>query len=305
MALAAAGIGKGDEVIVPEVTWIASAAPINYVGATPVFADVEENWCLSVESLEANFTSATRAVIAVDLYGDMPDMPAIRDFCNCHNLLLIEDAAQAIGSTWGSQRAGTFGHVGVFSFHGSKTMTTGEGGMLITDDQQLHERIQMLSDHGRRPGDKSFVNEEVAFKYRMSNLQAAFGLGQLERLDELVRKKRQIHSWYSAHLNEVADRFRLSESSNEVCSSHWMVSVTDAQQGRSKHEWIEALRKLDVDCRPVFSPLSSLPAYNQRHCAERNPVAYRSTQSAINLPSALSLTESDVSLVCSAIKRAM
>src|SRR5688572_16563439 len=168
LSLLALGVGPGDEVIVPDATWIASAAPITYVGATPVFADIDERtWCLSAESFEACITPATKAVISVALYGNMPDMDAIKDVAQRHGIPIVEDAAEAIGSEYKGRKAGSFGHASVFSFHGSKTLTTGEGGMLLTDEAGLFERAQVLRDHGRKPGDKMFFNHEVAYKYKM------------------------------------------------------------------------------------------------------------------------------------------
>src|SRR2546425_644031 len=150
LSLAALGIGPGDEVVVPDVTWIASAAPVSYVRATPVFADIDpETWCLSADSFEACVTPKTKAVIPVDLYGNMPDMDAIRSVARRHGVAIIEDAAAAIGAEYKGRKAGTFGDTGVFSFHGSKTLTTGEGGMLITDREDIYRRCLVLGPHGR------------------------------------------------------------------------------------------------------------------------------------------------------------
>src|SRR5262249_30332045 len=145
-------------------------------------------------------TPRTRAVIPVDLYGGMPDLVAIERCAAEHGLAVIEDAAQAVGATLGSRKAGAFGVASVFSFHGSKTLTTGEGGMLLTADEPLFRRAQLLRDHGRVPGDVSFVNQEVGHKYKMSALQAALGLAQIERVEELVARKRQIFDWYRVRL---------------------------------------------------------------------------------------------------------
>ena len=197
LALLALGIGEGDEVIVPDCTWIASVAPVHYVGATPVFADIDpDSWCLSSEAFESAISPRTKAAIVVDLYGAMPDWDRISEIAARHGIVLIEDAAEAAGSLWRERPAGSFGTMSAFSFHGSKTLTTGEGGMLVLDDDHLRTRVLQLRDHGRVPGDTMFFNEEVGWKYKMSSMQAALGLAQLERLDELVGKKRQIFSWY-------------------------------------------------------------------------------------------------------------
>src|SRR5262245_22904218 len=182
LALAGLGIGPGDEVIVPDLTWIASAAPVTYVGATPVFADVDrDSWCLDAASLASCITARTKAAIVVDLYGNMPDWSALTAVARQHGIALIEDAAQAIGSRYRDKAAGAFGIAGAFSFHGSKTLTTGEGGMLVTDDERLHRRCLILRDHGRVPGDVMYFNQEIGFKYRMSAMQAALGLAQLRQ----------------------------------------------------------------------------------------------------------------------------
>ena len=189
LALLALGVGAGDEVVVPDSTWIATSAPVSYVGATAVFADVDPaTWCITAASLEAVITPRTKAVILVDLYGSMPDMDATLAVARRHGLAVIEDAAEGLGSEFRGRPAGSFGEVSVFSFHGSKTLTTGEGGMLVTDRTDLFERAQFLRDHGRVPGDVQFYNAEVAYKYKMTSMQAALGLAQIERGDELITR---------------------------------------------------------------------------------------------------------------------
>ncbi len=303
LSLAALGIGPGDEVIVPEITWIATSAPIQYVGASPVFVDVEaDTWCMSVESVRRALTPRTKAVIAVDLYGGMPDYGALRALCEEWGITLIEDAAQAAGATLDGKPAGSFGKAGVFSFHGSKTLTTGEGGMLVTSDDTLHERVLFLRDHGRPPGDKLFRNAEVAFKYRMSSVQAAMGLAQTERLDDLTQKKRQIFAWYAERLGDMPG-LSLNFQPERVKNSYWMVTaVLDPALGLNKSELKTLLEQRQIETRPFFNPLSSLEAYSGTVAAERaaesNPVAYALSPYGINLPSALCLTEADVDTVC-------
>lgn len=300
LALLALGVGPGDEVIVPEITWIATSAPVSYVGATPVFADVEpDTWCLSARSFADRITPRTKAVIPVDLYGNVPDWDAIRAIASARGIAVIEDAAEAIGSEWRGRKAGTLGDVGVFSFHGSKTLTTGEGGLLATDRKDMYERAGVLRDHGRAPGDKQFWNVEVAHKYKMSSMQAALGLAQLQRLDELVGKKRQIFSWYQAGLTGLAD-VALNLERPGTKNSYWMVTVVSDRI--AKEAAIASLREREIDARPFFYPLSSLPAYGAHDRSAENPVAYRLSPHAINLPSALNLTESQVAEVCAALK---
>lgn len=303
LSLAAMGIGPGDEVIVPDITWIATSAPIQYVGAVPVFADVDPHtWVLTPESLKECVTSRTRAAIPVDLYGSMPDYEGLRRVADAHGVALIEDAAEAVGSTWHGRPAGSFGTTGVFSFHGSKTLTTGEGGLLATSDEALFRKILQLRDHGREPGDRFFRNTAVGFKYKMSAMQAALGTAQLERVEELVAKKRQIFSWYRERLEDLQD-IALNAEPPGLRNSYWMVTLVWDRQGRPDQRRLQdELDRRGIDTRPFFHPLSSLPAY-QHHpqsgpARDRNRVAYGLRDRALNLPSALNLTEGQVDRVC-------
>lgn len=306
LALEALGIGPGDEVIVPELTWIASSAPIAYVGATPVFADVDaRSWCLDAEALERSITPRTKAAIVVDLYGNMPDWPALEAVAARHNIALIEDAAEAIGSTHRGKPAGAFGAASVFSFHGSKTLTTGEGGMLLTDDEALLHRCLVMRDHGREPGDFMFFNSEVGFKYRMSAMQAALGIAQLERLDELVAKKRAIFGWYRERL-AAHPAITLNSEADGVLNSYWMVTaLIDPALNVSKEALVPRLTAQGVSVRPFFYPLSAIPAYRGHPSSigarARNPVAYDISWRGINLPSGYNMTPELVDRVCVAL----
>ena len=300
LALAALGVGPGDEVVVPETTWIASSAPISYVGATPVFADIDPvTWCMSASSLASVITERTKAIIVVDLYGGMPDWTALAAVADAAGVPLIEDAAEAVGSSWDGRPAGSFGAASVFSFHGSKTVTTGEGGMILVDDPELAARIAVLRDHGRPPGDTRFRNEEVAFKYKMSPVQAALGLAQLERLDELIARKCDIFGWYKERLRDVGGMTLNAEPAG-VRNTYWM--VTAIIDGVDKAWLADELRDQGIDTRPFFDPLSSLPAYESlpsaAAAAEVNLVARAVGPYGINLPSALRLTEPDVDAIC-------
>ncbi len=310
LALMALGVGPGDEVIVPDVTWIASAAPVTYVGATPVFADIDaETWCMSPESFRECVTPRTKAVIPVDLYGGMPDMDEIRRLAEARGIPVIEDAAESVGSEWRGKKAGSLGTVGVFSFHGSKTLTTGEGGLLVTRDEKLFARAQVLRDHGRRPGDRLFFNAEVAHKYKMSALQAALGLAQLERIEELVAMKRRIFDWYREELASVP-ALTLNAEPPGTKNSYWMVTVVvDAARGVTTKDLMARLDAADIDSRPFFHPLSALPAYAGRPEADaaraRNKTAHAVSGRAVNLPSALNLTRAQVARVCDVVRAAV
>jgi len=310
LSLLSLGIGKGDEVIVPDLTWIATAAPITYVSATPVFADCDEKtWCISSDAFQECITPGTKAVIPVDLYGNMPEMHAIRDIAHDHGIAIIEDAAEAIGSEYHGKRSGSFGDTGVFSFHGSKTMTTGEGGMLVTDRKDLYDRCLTLRDHGRAPGEKMFWNAEVGYKYKMSSMQAALGLAQLERIDELVDKKRQIFALYRKNLQFV-DGITLNYEAPGTKNSYWMVTaIFDPKYRLQKEDIMHKLKENGIDSRPFFYPLSSQPAYEYtvqaKKAQTKNMVSYRISPLGINLPSGMSTDHEIVAHVCHVLKQVL
>ncbi len=307
LALLAAGVGPGDEVIVPDATWIASVAPAVYVGATPVFADIDaRTWCLCAESFESLITPRTKAAIVVDLYGSMPNWDDLAEIADRHGVVLIEDAAEAVGSCWRGRPAGSFGAMSAFSFHGSKTLTTGEGGMLVLDDDRLLDRVLRQRDHGRSPGDTMFFNEEVGWKYKMSSMQAALGLAQLERLDELVAGKRRIHGWYREQLAGWIGGL-LNPDVPGLYNSYWMTTIIlDRDIGLTKEAIVPLLRERGVDVRPFFYPLSGIPAFRDtpqaRAARARNINSYAITPYGINLPSALALERSQVDEVSATLR---
>jgi perosamine synthetase len=307
LSLLALGIGPGDEVIVPDITWIATAAPISYVGAAPVFADIDaRRWCLAPEAFEACVTPRSKAVIPVDLYGNMPAMDAIQEVARRHRIPIIEDAAEAIGSEYRGRRAGSLGAIGVFSFHGSKTVTTGEGGMLVTDREDVYRRVELLRDHGRRPGDKMFLNVEIGHKYKMSSMQAALGLAQLERIDELIARKAEIFAWYAQGLMDL-DGVALNHEAPGTRSTYWMTTIIwDPAYGFRKEYLMDLLERRGIDTRPFFHPLSSLPAYSglaeAAAARERNHVSYQISPYGVNLPSGLNMTAEKVAYVVQVVR---
>jgi len=306
--LTALGVGEDDEVIVPECTWIASAAPITYLRAKTIFCDIDPvHWCLDPESVERAITPKTKAIIAVDLFGNMPLMDELTAVAERHGIPLIEDAAEALGSTYKGRKAGTFGVGSTFSFHRTKTLTTGEGGMLILDDQQLYERCVVLRDHGRRPGGKMYFNEEVTYKYMPFNLQAALGYAQFQRLDELVGCKRQIFDMYKERLAGIDD-IELNAEPVDGFNSVWITAVVFGKsRALTKADAMQKLSDIGVPARPFFYPLSSLPAYPGREAEgrARNPRSYDISDRAINLPGAMNLTEDQIDFICDGIKKVL
>lgn len=304
LLLAGLGVGQGDEVIVPECTWIGSTACITYQKAETIFADIDPiHWCLTPDSIQKKITPKTKAVIVVDLYGNMPSWDAIAELCRQKRIHLIEDAAEAVGSSYKGIRAGKFGIGSTFSFHRTKTITTGEGGMLLLDDPKLYERCKFLRDHGRKPG--TYYNTEVTFKYMPFNLQAALGYAQFQRIQELVDKKRWIWQGYKNRLEKVPD-ILFNPEAEGVYNGVWATALIFGKSHRmSREDALQELPKLGVPTRPFFYPLSSLPAYPGRSAEgkEKNPVAYDVSSRGINLPCALNLTEDDLNTVAAGIKK--
>ena len=304
LLLAGLGIGEGDEVIVPDCTWVGSTACVTYQRAKTVFADIDPtHWCLTAESIERAITPNTKAVIVVDLFGNMPDWDAIKNLCDARGLLLIEDAAEALGSVYRGTRAGKFGVGSTFSFHRTKTISTGEGGMLLIDDDALFQRCKFLRDHGRQPG--TYYNTEITFKYMPFNVQAALGYAQFQRIDELVGKKRWIWKGFCERLADIAD-IKLNPEPEYVTNGVWATAlVFGRSHGVTRDIALEELPKLGLPARPFFYPLSSLPAYPGREAEGRanNPVAYDTSEHGINLPCALNLTDANLDTVSQGIHR--
>jgi perosamine synthetase len=300
-------IGPGDEVIVPDVTWIASVAPVAYVGADPVLVDsLPDTWCIDPAAVEAAIGPRTRAILGVDLYGSMCDWTALERIAEKHDLHLIEDAAEAMGSSYRGRRAGSFGRAAAFSFHGSKTVVTGEGGMLVTSDRELLDSVLFLRDHGRKPGDRHYINDDIAFKYRMSAVTAALGAAQMERIDELISRKRQIFSWYKEGLSGVAG-ITLNAEPDGMLNSFWMVTaILDPAHGMDKFQVIDAFDKRNVDARPFFTPLFEQPAFAGRQASKRfvtpNGRGHVIARHGVNLPSGYHMTREIVAFVCDAFR---
>lgn len=302
MGLAALDIGPGDEVILADTNWVASVAPVVHLGATPVFVDIlEDSWTLDPDQVAAAITPRTRAVLAVHLYGNLCEMDRLQALCERHGIALIEDAAEALGSEWHGRKAGSMGRFGAFSFHGTKTLTTGEGGMFVTSDAALYTRVLGLSNHGRARGEtRQFWPAEVGFKYKMSNIQAALGCAQLERIDVLAARKRAILARYRMLL---AGRpgLRMNPEPAGTVNGAWMPTVVfDASTGITRERLLAAFAAESIDARVFFHPLSSLPPFGGRAL---HPRAEDIAARAINLPSFHDMTDAQQDRVAGVILR--
>jgi perosamine synthetase len=297
VALLALGIGEGDEVIVPSFTYIASVNAVKYTGAKPVFVDSDlQTWQLDPTKFEDQITKKTKAIMAVHLYGQPCEMDVILSIAKKHNLFVVEDCAEAFGSLYKGKHVGTFGDVSTFSFFGNKTITTGEGGMVVTNDSSLHEKAVHLKGQGLAK-DREYYHDIVGYNYRMTNICAAIGCAQLERANELIEKKILIAKWYAEKLRRLPVTFH-SEIGN-VKHSFWMISIllkdSDEREKIRFH-----LKENGTETRPTFHPVHLMPMYFEKGFSL--PVAEELGSRGINLPSYPELSETDVDIICNQIK---
>jgi perosamine synthetase len=301
MGMAALGIGPDDEVIMADTNWIATVAPITYLCAKPVFVDIlPDSWCLDPDLVEKAITPRTKAIIAVHLYGNLCEMDKLLAIGEKYGIPVIEDAAEAIGSIYHGKRAGSMGKFGAFSFHGTKTLTTGEGGIFVTNDSGLYEYVLTLSNHGRARGQtKQFWPDMIGFKYKMSNIQAAIGCAQVERIDELTLRKREIFSYYRERLTTIPGLSMNSEPVDTV-NGVWMPTVVlNLETGITREILQAAFASENIDARVFFHPLSSLSMFNDQI---HNVLAWSIPKRAINLPSFHDISKPELVRVVDVIK---
>lgn len=299
LALVALGIGPGDEVLVPTLTFVATANSVRYTGANPVFVDSEPvTWNIDPAKIDEKITSRTKAIIPVHLYGHPVDMDPIMEISRKHGLKVIEDAAEAHGAQYKGRIVGGLGDMSCFSFYGNKIITTGEGGMLLTDNEQLAERARFLKDHAMSP-ERRYWHPEIGYNYRLTNLQAALGVAQLERIQEFVQKKRENAALYNSLLSNVHG-LTLPPEAPWARSVYWMYSVlVEEDYPLSRDDLMSKLKEADIDSRPFFYPVHTMPPYKGD---EPCPVADSLSRKGINLPSASTLTERQIERICQVLK---
>ncbi|MBD3636689.1 MAG: DegT/DnrJ/EryC1/StrS aminotransferase family protein [Crocinitomicaceae bacterium] len=297
IALLALGIGEGDEVITPTLTYIATANAITYTGAKAIFVDsLASNWQMDPKDVKRKITSKTRAVICVHLYGHPCDMTALREICDEHNLFLIEDCAEAIGSEFNGKKVGTFGDIATFSFYGNKTITTGEGGMVVTNDVTLYDRSVHFKGQGLAMH-RQYWHDVIGYNYRMTNICAAIGLAQLENVERIIEMKRDIAEWYREELQDLPVTFQPEDAN--VFHTYWMCSILVENSG-DRDKLRNHLKKNGIDTRPLFYPIHTMPMYAQNF--ERHKVAEDLGWRGMNLPSYPELTKEDIQYITGVIR---
>ena len=305
LALVALGVAAGDEVIVPTLTFVATANAVTYCGARPVFVDSEPGtWNIDPALVEAKITPRTKGIIAVHLYGHPADADALRDIAGRHNLFLVEDAAEAHGATYKGRSAGSLGDAAAFSFYGNKIIATGEGGMVTTDDDALAGRVRLLRGQGVDP-ERRYWFPVVGYNYRMMNLPAAIGLAQLERADWHTRRRREVAEGY-LNLLRGLPCLRQQEESQWVRHAYWMFSVVLGGQSNVGRDTLMArLDERGVETRPLFHPLHLLPPYREAARGEEFPVAEWLARRGLSLPTWAGLSPEDLRYVCESLRESL
>jgi perosamine synthetase len=306
LALIALGIGPGDEVIVPALTFVASVNAIKFVGAKPIFIDIEpETFNLDISALESLITKKTKAIITVDLYGHPVDFDAIKKICEQHQLKLISDSAESLGSLYKGKPTGNQGDISIFSFFGNKIITTGEGGMVVTNSKKLYDTCKLYRDQGKDTSVHNYYHPVIGYNYGFTNLQAAVGIGQLKQIGALVKKKRAIATLYQKLLSGI-EGISFQKEQAYAQSNWWMFSilVDKAKFGLSRDELMSFLKGKNIETRPFFYPMHMLPPYSQGLKPSDYKVAKKISDQGINLPSFASLETTDIKYICHSIRSA-
>ena len=300
LALLVMGVGPGDEVIIPDLTFVASANAVSYTGAKPVFVDVEEEtWTIDPGKIREKINTRTKAIMVVHLYGHPANMDELRNIARQHKLFLIEDAAEAHGALYKGKKVGSLSGLACFSFYGNKIITTGEGGMVVTNNAALAQKARFLRDHGmsRR---RKYWHTVIGYNFRLTNIQAAIGLAQLEKIGETIFRKREIARFYNQYLAGIKGLV-LPREASWAKNVYWMYStLVDSAFGISRDKLIIKLRNSGIDTRPFFIPLHKLPPYRD---FKNYPVSGKLSKKGLNLPSSPALTEPEIKYVSESIRK--
>lgn len=301
LALLSLGIKEGDEVVVPDLTFAATINAVIYTGATPVIVDIEkDSWCMSPENFKKAITPKTRAVIPVHIYGQPCNMKAISKIALDSGIDMVEDCAEALGAEYNGKKVGLFGKVSCFSFYANKIITTGEGGMCVTKDKRIAERIKLFRDHGMNPH-KKYWHIAVGYNYRLTNLQASIGLAQLERIDGLIKHRNRIEDFYRKNLSDISS---LVPQRNDLAKRRkvtWLVSFLIKGDKTERDKLIGELFKRGIETRPFFYPLSRMPIYRNFR-RNKISIAWEIAQRGINFPTDLNFMDSDLREIIKSIR---
>ncbi len=302
LALLGLGIGQGDEVIVPTLTFAATAAVVVHVGGTPIFVDVKDSdWLIDETKLDSLLTQKTKAIIIVDLYGLPCNYEVIEFWCKKNNIFLIEDSAEAHGAIYKGRKVGSFGDASCFSFFGNKIITTGEGGIVLTDNEFLFEKMKVLKNHGtKNPG--TYLHEIAGYNYRMTNIQAAIGCAQFERFQEFLKVRKEHHDLYVSLLDDVPEISFQKFDPNDVTPAYWLETI---RLSVPKEDIMLYLKEKGIDTRPVFIPMHKQKAYEQFVNGKSFPNSDRISSEGLSLPSSTLLNNKDIIYIAQVLKEAI
>ncbi len=302
LACLVCGFGKGDEVIVTDFSWAATAHVIAWAGATPVFVDIEpDTWCIDPKAIENAITKKTKGIMLVHTFGMPANMDAIMKLARKYKLKVIEDAAPSLGSIYKGKKVGSIGDVGCVSFHGAKIAASGEGGMFLTNNKKMLDQAYLLSNMGRTDSKANFWCDTMGFEYQMANVTASLALAQVERIEELVAMKRKIFEWYWERLSDMEEITLLREQEG-MRSNYAYPAVMLNTKKISRNALVAKLKTYNIHAREAFPRMSLFPMYTARFA---NPVATKVANDGFNLPSAFDITERDVEFVCMVLKKVL
>jgi perosamine synthetase len=296
------GVGPGDEVILPSLTFVATANAVRYCGATPVLADsLPDTWNIDPHDMEKKITPRTKAIIPVHLYGNPCDMDSIMDIAKAHNLFVLEDAAECHGACYNGKRAGSIGDAGTFSFFGNKIITTGEGGMIVTDNDEFAYKMRMLKGQGQDPNRRYWFNE-VGYNYRMTNIEAAIGLAQLENIDSHISARKKVTEWYMDEFESISDFINFQQITPKAENVWWMFSIlVNDKSAIGRDELMLKLLEDGIETRPIFYPMHIMPPYYDKNAG--CPVSAKIAAAGLNLPTHAKLSRENISFICGKIKK--
>lgn len=302
LILLAMGIGPGDEVIMPALTYIATANAVRYCGATPVFVDSEEStFNIDPNKIEEKISSHTKAIMPVHLYGLSADMKPILEIGERYGIPVIEDAAEAHGAEYNGQKVGGFGKAASFSFFGNKVITCGEGGMVTTNDEKLYQRMKLLKGQAVSP-EKRYWHVDVGYNYRMTNMQAAVGLGQLENIEWHMEQRKRVAGLYAKHLSGAEKYMKLQHVPENYKSVYWMSNVIlQDEVEKERDQVMQEMENCNIEMRPVFYPMHIMPPYFEAEA--KFPVAEKLGARGISLPSHAELDEEKIEYICDCLKK--
>ena len=306
LALLALGLSEGDEVIVPSLTTVATINPVVYCGAKPVFVDSEpDTWNIDSKKIEEKITPHTKAILVVHLYGHPCDMDPIMKISDEYGIPIIEDAAEAHGAMYKNRIVGGIGHIGCFSFYANKIITTGEGGMVVTNNPEYAEKMKSLKDLAYGVGVNRFVHSDIGYNYRMTNMQAAIGLAQLEKIEDYIKARRKVAETYNCFLKNFG-KIELPPEKEWAKNVYWMYTILVKKNAKiSRDELIIKLKEKGIDTRPAFHPAHLQPIYSNFVREEKLPISEDIGARGINLPSSNSLNDEDIKYITDSIKKVL